>query len=351
MTIPPTMRAVLLTKHGDLDALVLDEAWPTPEPGAGEVLLRVDACAINNTDINTRVGWYAQGDDNGAWSGEPLVFPIIQGADVCGVIAAVGEGVAHERLGERVLVDPWLRDAAAPDDLERAGYVGSEVNGGYADFMVVPARNAHSVASQLSPVQLAAFPTAAGTALDMLRRAAVGPGDHVLITGASGGVGSYAVQIAKALGAVPIAVCAPVKAELVRELGAAVTVDRGAELAPALAELAIDKVDVVVDVVGGEGWPALLEVLRRGGRYVVSGAIAGPLVELDLRTLYLNDLTLLGATITPPAIFAELVTMIETGAIRPVIAATFALDEIREAQEVFLAKGFVGKIVLDVARD
>ncbi len=183
MTIPPTMRAVLLTKHGDLDALVLDEAWPTPEPGAGEVLLRVDACAINNTDINTRVGWYAQGDDNGAWGGEPLVFPIIQGADVCGVIAAVGEGVAHERLGERVLVDPWLRDAAAPDDLERAGYVGSEVNGGYADFMVVPARNAHSVASQLSPVQLAAFPTAAGTALDMLRRAAVGSGDRVLITG------------------------------------------------------------------------------------------------------------------------------------------------------------------------
>ncbi len=108
---------------------------------------------------------------------------------------------------------------------------------------------------------------------------------------------------------------------------------------------------MVVDVVGGEGWPALLEVLRRGGRYVVSGAIAGPLVELDLRTLYLNDLTLLGATITPPAIFAELVTMIETDAIRPVIAATFALDEIREAQEVFLAKGFVGKIVLDVARD
>ncbi len=345
------MRAVLLTKHGDLDALVLDEAWPTPAPGAGEVLLRVDACAINNTDINTRVGWYAQDDDNGAWGGEPLVFPIIQGADVCGVIAAVGEGVAHERLGERVLVDPWLRDAAAPDDLERAGYVGSEVNGGYADFMVVPARNAHGVASQLSPVQLAAFPTTAGTALDMLRRAAVGPGDHVLITGASGGVGSYAVQIAKVLGAVPIAVCAPAKAELVRELGAAVTVDRGAELAPALAALAIDKVDVVVDVVGGEGWPALLGVLRRGGRYVVSGAIAGPLVELDLRTLYLNDLTLLGATITPPAIFAELVTMIETGAIRPVIAATFALDEIREAQEVFLAKGFVGKIVLDVARD
>ena len=120
MTVPPTMRAVLLTRHGDLEALVLDPAWPTPQPGPGELVIRVDACAINNTDINTRVGWYAQGDDNGAW-GEPLAFPIIQGADVCGVVAQVGEGVPHERVGERVITDPWVRDPAAPDDLDRAG--------------------------------------------------------------------------------------------------------------------------------------------------------------------------------------------------------------------------------------
>ena len=142
MTAPATMRAVLLTGHGDLDRLVLEPAHPTPAPGPGEVLVRVDACAVNNTDVNTRVGWYARSeDDAGSWDGA-LSFPRIQGADICGVVAACGEGVAHERLGERVLVDPWVRDPAAPDDLVRARYVGSELDGGYADFAVVPAVNA-----------------------------------------------------------------------------------------------------------------------------------------------------------------------------------------------------------------
>jgi NADPH:quinone reductase-like Zn-dependent oxidoreductase len=351
MTIAPTMRAVLLTRHGDLDALDVVSDHPTPAPGPGQVLVRVDACAINNTDINTRVGWYAQSDDDaGAWGGE-LDFPVVQGADVCGVIARVGEGVAHERIGERVLVDPWVRDPAAPDDLERAGYLGSEHDGGYADFLVAPAINAHPVSRRLTAVQLASFPTSAGTALDMLRRAGVRPGEHVLITGASGGVGGYAVQLAKALGAIPIGICDPAKATGVRALGAAHTIDRDANLGAELARLGIGKVDVVADVVGGPAWPGYLAALRRGGRYVISGAIAGPLVELDLRTLYLEDLTLIGATITEPHVFAELVELIEAGAIQPVVAATFPLEQVREAQQAFVAKGFVGKIVLDIAGD
>ena len=349
MTIPPTMRAVLLTRHGDLDALVVVDDHPTPQPGPGEVLVRVDACAINNTDVNTRVGWYAQDDDDaGAWGGE-LDFPVVQGADVCGVIAAVGEGVAHERVGEQVLVDPWVRAAAAPDDLEQAGYIGSEYDGGYAEFLVAPAINAHPVSRRLTPVQLASFPTSAGTALDMLRRAGVAAGEQVLITGASGGVGGYAVQIAKALGAIPIGVCAPAKSAGVRGLGAAHTIDRDAELGPALAALGVGRVDVVADVVGGPQWPSYLAALRRGGRYVISGAIGGPLVELDLRTLYLEDLTLIGATITAPSVFAELVRLIEAGAIQPAVAATFPLAQIKAAQQAFIAKDFVGKIVLDVA--
>ena len=342
MTVPPTMRAVLLTRHGDLEALVLDPAWPTPQPGPGELVIRVDACAINNTDINTRVGWYAQGDDNGAW-GEPLAFPIIQGADVSGVVAQVGEGVPHERVGERVITDPWVRDPAAPDDLDRAGYIGSEINGGYADFLVVPAINAHGVSTRLSAVQLASFATSAGTALDMLRRAEVGPGERVLITGASGGVGLYAVQLARAFGAIPVGVCDPAKAALVCEFGAAETIDRAAN------PTELEPFDVVVDVVGGPHWPSLLEALRRGGRYVVSGAIGGPLVELDLRTLYLKDLVLIGATITQPAVFAELVELIEGGAIKPAVAATFSLEQVHEAQRMFVEKNFVGKIVLDLA--
>lgn len=347
MTVPATMRAVLLTRHGDLDALVVDPAWPTPSAAPLEVLVRVGACGINNTDINTRVGWYAQGDDNGAW-GEPLRFPVIQGADVCGRIVAVGAGVPAGRVGERVLVDPWVRSADAPNDLDQAGYVGSELPGGYAEYLAVPATNACVVRSELSDAELAAFPTAAGTALDMLRRADVQPGERVLVTGASGGVGGYAVQLAAALGAEAIGVCAPEKSAAVLALGARATIGRDEDPRAALRALRREHVDVVVDVVGGDGWAALIETLRRGGRYVVSGAIAGPLVGLDLRTLYLNDLVLIGATITPPAVFAELVALIERGAIRPTLAATYSLEQVAEAQQAFVAKRFVGKLVLAV---
>ena len=341
------MRAVLLTRHGDLDALRLDPAYPTPTPAPGEVLIRVEACAINNTDINTRVGWYAQdpGDD-GAWGGA-LDFPVIQGADVCGRIAAVGGGVDRDRIGERVIVDPWVRDPSAPDDLERAWYVGSERDGGYADYLAVPSTNAHAVVSELTSVELASFATSAGTALDMLRRARVVAGERVLVTGASGGVGAYGVQLARALGAQPIGICDPAKAERVEALGAVATIARDADPVTALAALG-GPVDVVCDVVGGPTWPRLIESLRRGGRYAVSGAIAGPLVELDLRSVYLEDRVLIGATITPPAIFAELVELIATGAVRPAVAATFPLAGVHDAQRAFLAKGFVGKIVLDL---
>ena len=349
MSVPATMRAVLLRRHGDLDALEVVDDHPVPAPGSGEVLVRVRACALNNTDINTRVGWYAQDeDDDGAWGGA-LAFPVIQGADVCGDIAAVGAGVDAARVGERVLVDPWVRDPAAPDDPYRAGYLGSEHPGGYAEYLVAPAVNAHPVSDRLTPVELAAFPTAAGTALDMLRRARLAAGETVLVTGASGGVGGFAVQIAKALGAVPIAVCGPAKADGVRALGAAHVLDRDADVGPQLAALGLAHVDVVADVVAGPRWAQLIEALRRGGRYVISGAIGGPIVEFDLRSLYLEDRVLIGATITEPAVFAELVRLIEAGALAPSVAATYPLEAIHDAQRAFVEKRFVGKIVLDVA--
>ena len=349
MSVPAAMRAVHLTRHGGLDALVVVDDAPTPQPRAGEVLVRVLACALNNTDINTRVGWYAQDeDDDGAWGGA-LAFPVIQGADVCGEVAAVGDGVDAGRIGERVLVDPWVRDPAAPDDLLRAGYLGSEHPGGYAEYVAVPAINAHRVSDRLSPVELASFPTAAGTALDMLRRAGLAAGETALVTGASGGVGGYAVQLARALGATPVAVCDPAKRDGVLALGAAHALDRDADPLPQLDALGLGRVDVIADVVGGPRWPALLDALRRGGRYVVSGAIGGPLVELDLRSLYLEDRVLIGATITEPAVFAELVRLVEDGAVRPSVAATFPLERIHDAQQAFMDKRFVGKIVLDVA--
>ena len=176
----------------------------------------------------------------------------------------------------------------------------------------------------------------------MLHRASVGA-ERVLVTGASGGVGSAAVQLAKRRGAHVAAVAGTAKADAVRAIGADEVVDRNADL---IAAIGRDNVDTVIDLVAGPSWHALLDVLRRGGRYAAAGAIAGPLVEFDLRTLYLKDLTLFGCTFQEDAVFANLVSYIERGEIRPLVARTFPLSEIGRAQEAFLAKGFTGKLVL-----
>jgi NADPH:quinone reductase-like Zn-dependent oxidoreductase len=177
----------------------------------------------------------------------------------------------------------------------------------------------------------------------MLTRAGVGHGETVLVTGASGGVGSAAVQLAKRRGARIIAIAGASKAAQVARLGAAQVLPRGADLVAALGK---ESVDAVIDVVGGGQFPDLLEILRRGCRYAVAGAIAGPLVTLDLRTLYLKDLRLLGCTIAEPEIFEALVSYVERGEIRPLLARTYQLQDIAEAQRDFLSKSHLGKLVL-----
>jgi NADPH:quinone reductase-like Zn-dependent oxidoreductase len=344
------MRAVLLIGHGDLDQLQLRDDVPVPIPGPGEVLIRIGAAAVNNTDINTRIGWYSKsvdgsteaagtgdGRDDGGWTGA-LSFPRIQGTDACGRIIAVGPGVPTDRIGERVLVDPVLRPADGP-----AGYFASECDGAFAEYTKVPAANAVGIDSSLTDIELASFPCAYSTAENLLTRSRVTQGDRVLVTGASGGVGSAAVQLAKRRGAVVVALAAADKANALRELGAEQVLDRGTDLREALGT---ESVDVVIDVVGGPQFPALLDVLKPRGRYAASGAIAGPIVTLDLRTLYLKDLTLVGGTIQEPEVFGNLVRYIERGEIRPLVAAIYPLAAIHAAQEAFLAKRHVGKIVL-----
>ncbi len=202
MTIPAKMRAVQLVGHGGPEMLELREVV-VPEVRRGEVLVRVAAAAVNNTDINTRIGWYSKGDNDAAdasWTGTALPLPLIQGADVCGYIAAVGEGVEPDRVGERVLIEPSLTEIAG-EQLETPWYFGSECDGGFAQYTRVASRHAHQVDSALSDVELASFPCSYSTAENMLTRAAVGRGDRVLVTGASGGVGSAAIQLAAARGA------------------------------------------------------------------------------------------------------------------------------------------------------
>jgi NADPH:quinone reductase-like Zn-dependent oxidoreductase len=327
-----------------------------PKLGPKDVLIRVAAAGVNNTDINTRIGWYskavAEATDVGAasgiagaqddgWSGAAFQFPRIQGADACGRIVAVGDDVDPARMGERVLVEPVFRGASTFDIC----YFGSEVDGGFADYTCAPSLHAHRVNSELSDVELASFPCAYGTAENILTRINLQAGERVLITGASGGVGSAAVQLAKRRGAEVIAMAADAKAGIVRSLGASQVVPRDANLEALFGQ---EYFDAVVDIVGGSQFGAILNVLKRGGRYGVSGAISGPIVDLDLRTLYLKDLRLIGCTVLEPDVFPNLVSYIERGEIRPVVAATYDLSDIVKAQEAFLTKQHVGKIVLSL---
>ena len=356
MTIAVNMRAVLLTGHGGYDKLECRDDVPVPTTGPNDVLIRVAAAGVNNTDINTRIGWYsksvAEATDVGAasgiegagddgWSGAAFQFPRIQGADACGHIVAVGDDVDPARIGERVLVEPVFRGASHFDIV----YFGSEVDGGFADYSCVPSMHAHRVNSILSDIELASFPCAYGTAENILTRVNLQAGERVLITGASGGVGSAAVQLAKRRGAEVTAMAANAKAGIVRSLGASQVVPRDADLTALFGQ---EYFDAVVDVVGGTQFSSILNVLKRGGRYGVSGAISGPIVDLDLRTLYLKDLRLIGCTVLEHEVFRNLVSYIERGEIKPVIAATYDLSDIVTAQEAFLTKQHVGKIVLSL---
>ena len=358
MTIPDTMKAMVTMGHGGLDQMVWHDNWPCPEPAVGEVLVQVKACGLNNTDVNTRSGWYSKSvtdrttgdafedvnDEDPTWGGAPITFPRIQGADVCGVIAAVGEGVDASRIGERIITDNWLRDPNDPENKDKTGYYGSERDGGFAEYTTLPATNAISVSSDLSDAELATFSCSYSTAEGMLTRAVVDAADTVLVPGASGGVGGALVQLAKMRGARVIAMASEAKHEEVAMLNPDRILGRGPDnLRAALGD---EKVTVVADVVGGPYWPNLIDVLERGGRYTCSGAIAGPMVELDLRTFYLRDLTFTGSTVIPPEVTRNLVRYIESGAIKPMLAASYPLTELHQAQAAFIEKKHTGNIVV-----
>ena len=362
MSVPDTMRAALLIGHGGLEMLQVRDDVPVPVPGPEDVLIKVAACGINNTDINTRVAWYSKsvtaatsGDGyadadaaDSTWGGRGVEFPRIQGADVVGRVMSIGENADAALEGRRVMVEPWLTDPADPMNRSKARYLGSELDGGFAEFAAVPARNVYPIESDLSDAELATFACASSTAEHMLQRIGLTSGQSIAVPGASGGVGSALVQLAKRRGAQVVAVAGASKAAQVLELGAdSVVPRRGPEQDVAAAvEANGGPFDAVADVVGGGAVAGWLDALVRGGRYVTSGAIAGPMVELDLRTLYLNDLELHGATVYGPGLFADLVGYIERGEIRPLLGGTFSLEQIRDAQEAFVRKEHFGNLVI-----
>ncbi|WGV16236.1 alcohol dehydrogenase family protein [Fuscovulum ytuae] len=346
------MMAIVTTGTGGYERLEVRQV-PVPVPGAGEVLLQVLAAGVNNTDINTRLGWYAGSvtagteetvadpeREGGGWTGA-TPFPLIQGADCCGRVVSVGPGGKGSLIGARVLVRSCMRKAGfgGMDTV----WLGTDFDGAFAQYVRVPEGEVFPISCDWSDAALATIPCAYGTAENMIQRAGVREGERVLIPGASGGVGSALVQLLRRRGAEVVAISTKGKAEAIRALGAGRVLDRADD---PLAVLGAESVDVVIDNVGGAGFGGMLKVLRRGGSYVSSGAIAGPVVALDLRDMYLKDIRLIGCTAWDAAVFPDLVSYIERGEIRPLLAATYPLARIADAQAAFQEKRHIGKIAL-----
>lgn len=352
-----TMKAVLTIGNGGYDMLKYRDV-PVPVLAPGEILLQVLAAGVNNTEINTRLGWYsstvttgtkdltaaekgkAKTKADGGWN-EETPFPFIQGTDCCGRIVAVSPGGDESTLGLRVLVRACIRKSGW-NSLENI-WMASDFDGAFAQFVKVAATEVFPVDCDWTDAELGTIPCAYGTAENMVHRAKLVRGEHILVTGASGGVGSAVVQLAKRRGAIVTAIAGKDKLAQVRSIGADRVIARDDDIVACLGE---KSVDVVVDNVGGAAFTGIMKVLKRGGRYASSGAIAGPLVTLDMRDFYLKDLTLIGCTAWDEPVFPNLISYIEKGEIRPLLAKTFLLERIVDAQRAFTEKKHVGKFVL-----
>ncbi|MGW1095154.1 zinc-binding dehydrogenase [Streptomyces sp. NPDC002455] len=347
MDVPGTMRAVRIAEHGGPEVLQPSEV-AVPVPRAGEVLVRVAAVALNNTDLWTREGAYGRPGDPEALSGwrGPLDFPRIQGADVAGRVVAVGPGADESLVGRRVVVDPAIYDSEGPD-ANPVGLMGSERDGGYAEYVTAPAGRVHDVTdSPLTDDQLATLPTAYGTALGMIERGRLGKGETALVSGASGGVGLALIQIARARGAKVLAISSGSKIDAVREAGAHEVLDRAQDVAEQIRAVAPEGVDVALDVVAGDLVGSVLPLLREGGRWVVAGALGGYEVAFDVRRLYLHNAQVIGSAMHTPTHFGLLMDLARQGAVQPVIAAAYPLEQAALAQEALSRRGHVGKIVM-----
>ncbi len=352
--IPPIMKAVVTTGMGGYEHLQYQDV-PVPEVLPGTVLLKVLSAGINATDINTRLGWYdasvtkgthavstndRKAITEGGWN-KKTSFPLIQGTDCCGLVVSVGSPEDEVLLARRVLVRPCMRTSGW-GSLETA-WLGSDCNGAFAEYVCVSSGEVFPIDCNWSDVELGTIPCSYGTAENMLHRSSVSGNDVVLVRGASGGVGSAVVQLAKRRGAKVIAVTSCAKQKDVAALGADRVLTREEVVSGVLPDTSVD---VVVDTVAGPAFGEMLNLLKRGGRLVTSGAIAGAQVSIDLRRLYLKDLKLIGCTAWDEPVFSNLISYIEHGEIRPLLAGVHPLEHIVEAQRAFSRKQHIGKLVL-----
>jgi NADPH:quinone reductase-like Zn-dependent oxidoreductase len=356
------MQAVRLHGHGGTDMLRLENV-PLPRAGDQDVLIRVSFCGLNHSDLNLRRGaYYGLAADAGqvGWRQTPLRFPLTPGSDVAGVVAQVGGQVSGLHEGDPVVLYPYVacgaciacrrgNDHLCPD----VEYLGSERDGGYAEFLAVPARVAYRVPAGIALEQAAALPVNFLTAWHMMvTRGGLQPGETVVITGASGGVGSACIQIARLMDARALAVVGSrEKAARVLESGAEAAVVVGQDDLPDAIQhwVGSDGADMVVEVVGAATWNSSLRALRPEGRLVVCGAVSGAIVETDLKRIYLHHLSVIGSTMGNPAEFKRVLLLRGTGAIHPIIDRIYPLAEAAEAQRRLETREQVGKILLQVA--
>ncbi|WP_232802208.1 zinc-binding dehydrogenase [Alloalcanivorax mobilis] len=364
-SIPDTMCAMLLTGHGDVDQLVYRNDVPVPEPGPGEVLVRVTATAKNNTDRKAREGLYPTKDNVEVTSfqigGEAtLTFPRIQGADIAGRVAAVGEGVDPGRVGERGLLDFNLYPDQRRDLNLTPDYYGHGADGGFAEYVAVPSDQFYHVDNpELADAELAAMGMCSyQTAFHMLTSAEVKAGETVLVSGASGGVGTALIQLCRIIGAIPYALSTPDKATALRELGAEAVLDRSQMegFAERVAALTNGKpLDAVMDLVGGEMTDRFIDAMtfemkRRSGypRLSIAGASAGNLSEILWTRIYLYQVRIHGVSHGTRDEAAQLIEWIRAGRLKPVLHGAFKLSELHQAERYFVNRGggFLGKIVM-----
>lgn len=363
--IPDTMAAMLLTGHGGLDKLVYQQDVPTPQPGSGQVLVRVTATAKNNTDRKAREGLYPTKDKTETTSfqmgGTPtLTFPRIQGADVAGRVVAVGTGVDASRIGDRGLLDFNLYADDRRDINLTPDYYGHGADGGYAEYIAVPADQFHTIDNpELSDAELASMGMCSyQTALHMLTSAGIQAGERVLVTGASGGVGTALIQLCRIIGAIPYALSQQDKADALIKLGAEAVLDRTnmQDFTGQIRALTQDKpIDAVMDLIGGEMTDLFIDSMifdmnsrTSYPRLSIAGASGGNVSEIMWTRIYLYQVQIFGVSHGTREEAEQLIAWIRSGELKPVLHAAFKLSDLHRAEEYFVNRGshYLGKIVI-----
>ncbi len=342
------MKAVFFHEHGGLEVLQYGDL-PTPEPGAGEVLVRLRAAALNRLDLWVREGW----------PGIRLTYPHILGADGAGEVAAVGASVTRWQVGDRVVINPNIGCGkcefclAGQDNLcEHWQLLGETRAGTYAEYVVVPEANLIALPEGFGYREAAAAALVFQTAWhSLITRGGLRPGEWVLVVGASGGVNTASIQIAKLAGCRVLVVGSNArKLALAESLGADFLIDRSQtdNWAKEVYRLTGKRgVDVVVDNVGTT-FPLSFKAARKGGRILTVGNTGGPKFQIDNRYIFGKHLSVVGSTMSPQKDFREVMRLVFAGKLKPVLDKTFPLAEARAAQERLARGEQLGKITLEI---